>query len=94
MFTLQECLVKCNRFFVEFGHPGLRPAENSVEVRLGVGHCFAHFAYEFSIQGERPTIWLSDCQRRSAHRQADILRLAKRPVNEDSLFSSPRECSI
>jgi hypothetical protein len=45
VFTLQERLVECDRFFVEFGHPGSRPAENSVEVQLGVGLCFAHFVH-------------------------------------------------
>ena len=43
-FTLQECLLECDRFFVEFTHQGSRPRERSVEVRLGAGKRFAHFA--------------------------------------------------
>jgi len=41
-FTLQECLLECDRFFVEFTHQRSRPAESSVEVQLGTGNHFDH----------------------------------------------------
>jgi hypothetical protein len=43
-FTLQECLLECDRFFVKFSHQRSRPAESSVEVRFGAGNHFDHFA--------------------------------------------------
>jgi hypothetical protein len=36
-FTLQECVLERDRFFVEFTHQRSRPAESPVEVRLGTG---------------------------------------------------------